>query len=464
MLKLRWKATVLFASFCLAVTQIFATGPAVAQGRGIAIVRDAEIEHILRTYATPIFGAAGLDPASVKIHLINDPTLNAFVALGQNLFFHTGLLIRAESASQVIGVIAHETGHLAGGHIARTEEAIRAAYVESLIATVLGAAAIAAGAVTGGGGATNAGAGVLAAGQQVAQRNFLAFTRTQESAADQAAVSFLDSVGESSRGLTEFLRILGTQESQLIGRTDPYVRSHPVSRERVDALRVRVEQSPYANRNSPPEYAEMHARTQAKLIGFLEPLATTLRRYPKTDESLPARYARAIGYYRATSLAQALLEIDRLIAERPNDPYFHELKGQVLFENGRIEDSIEPYQNAVRFAPHEPLFLTALGQSMIATEDRQQMVRAINILEESVRVDNEQPIAWFQLSIAYGRTGRIGDANLASAERALLIGQLRDARNQAERAKGKLNPGSPASLRADDIIDTANRRLRQQNR
>jgi len=461
--RFRSKATGLFVSVVLIAAQVLAAHQAAAQERRLAIVRDAEIEHIIRTYATPILAAAGLDPEAVSIHLINDRSLNAFVAGGQRIFFHTGLLVRAETPGQVMGVLAHEIGHIAGGHIARGEEAIRDAFVSSLIATLLGAAAIAAGATAGGGsGGPNAGIGVIAAGQQIAQRNFLAFTRTQESAADQAAVGFLDGIGQSSRGLVEFLSILGEQDQIAAARQDPYVRTHPLSRERVDALVRRVDGSPFVGRAVPPEYVEMHQRTQAKLIGFLDPLPATLKRYPVSDASLPARYARAIAYYRVSDLNRALPEIDGLIAERPSDPYFHELKGQMLLENGRIEESIPAYRDAVQFAPREPLLLTALGQAYTATEDNRLMPQAIQYLEESIRLDDQQPLAWYHLSIAYGRVGRLGEAHVASAERALLTGRPLEARQQAERGKTRLNPGTPAAIRADDIIAIASRRLQEQ--
>ncbi|MCW5749656.1 MAG: M48 family metallopeptidase [Alphaproteobacteria bacterium] len=453
-----------FAAFlCLLGALLGPIGEALAQQRRIALVRDAEIEHIIRVYATPIFAAAGLDPDAVSVHLVNDRSLNAFVTNGQRIFMHTGLLMRAETPQQVIGVLAHETGHISGGHIARSEEALRNAYIESLIATVLGAAAIAAGAASGSGrDGADAGAAIILGGQQMAQRGFLAFSRTQESAADQAGLTYLERTGQSGRGLMEFLKILGDQEALLAQRQDPYVRTHPISRERLDALRTRVEASPFANTPSPPEHVEMHARTQAKLVGFLEPLGTTLRRYPLSDTSLPARYARAIAYYRQPDMDRALAEIDGLLAERPKDPFFWELKGQMLFENGRIAESVVAYDESVRLRPRDPVLLYALGQARIATEDPAETQRAVQILEEAVRLDPRQPGAWFQLSIGYGRIGRLGEAHLASAERALLTGRVLDARQQAERAKGRLPPGSPAALRADDIIFIADERLREQ--
>ncbi|MCW5732405.1 MAG: M48 family metallopeptidase [Alphaproteobacteria bacterium] len=449
-------------SHAAALALSFATAGA-ASAQSLPLIRDAEVEHTIRAYSAPIFQAAGLSAAKIQVHLVNDSRINAFVAGGRHMFINTGLLMRAEHGGQVIGVIAHETGHISGGHIARSEEALRNAYIESLIATVLGAAAIAAGAASGSGrDGADAGAAIILGGQQMAQRGFLAFSRTQESAADQAGLTFLERTGQSGRGLMEFLKILGDQEALLAQRQDPYVRTHPISRERLDALRTRVETSAFANTPSPPEHVEMHERTQAKLVGFLEPLGTTLRRYPLSDRSLPARYARAIAYYRQPDMDRALAEIDGLLAERPKDPFFWELRGQMLFENGRITESVVAYDESVRLRPRDPVLLYALGQARIATEDPAETQRAVQILEEAVRLDPRQPGAWFQLSIGYGRIGRLGEAHLASAERALLTGRVLDARQQAERAKGRLAPGSPAALRADDIIFIADERLREQ--
>ena len=428
-----------------------------AQGRGLALIRDAEIEHTIRLFATPAFQAAGLDLGSVQIHIVNDSSINAFVAAGQNVFINTGLIIRTENPNQLIGVIAHETGHIAGGHLARGEEAMRTAFYESILSMVLGAAAI----VAGGG---NAGSAIFAGGQQVAQRSFLQFSRTQESQADQAGVTFLTQSGQSGKGLLEFLQILQGQEALLSDRQDPYVLTHPLSRERIEALRNRVEQSPFFNRASPPEYVEMHKRMRAKLIGFLQPLGQVLRQYPETDQSLPARYARAIAYYRVPEFNKAIAELDSLLKDRPDDPYFLELKGQILLENGHVAESVPVYEASVKAAPNEPLIRYALGQAQLSTEDAALTKTAIANLEQAVREDPDNPGAWYQLSVGYGRENNLGMAHLASAERAMLIGRPLDAKQQAERALSRLPVGSPAALRADDIVATASRRLKDQRR
>ena len=429
------------------------TRPSYGQGADISLIRDAEIEHTLRVFVTPIFRAASLNADDVRIHLINDPELNAFATNGQNIFINTGLLIRTTGPLQIIGVIAHETGHIAGGHLARSEEAYDNFLTESLVGIVVGAAAALA---TRNPAAASAG---LFGGQQVAGRSALAYSREQEGRADQAAVTFMDRAGDSSRGLLEFLEVLGNQENILIGHMDPYLVDHPISIERIDALRQRVEKSPYFNTQPPAIWNEMHARMRAKLIGFLQPLGSVLRQYPETDTSMPARYARAIAYYLIPDLDKALALINQLLVEYPNDPYFLELKGQMLFENGRIAESVPFYDAAVKAAPNEPLIRYELGEAQISTEDPKLFRTAANNLEEAARADPDNPGVWYQLAIAYDRDGKPGMAALASAERSLLIGAPNDAKHFATRARGQLPTGSPGALRADDIIAIASRRM-----
>jgi predicted Zn-dependent protease len=418
---------------------------AAAQSRSISLIRDAETEHIIRGWATPIFGAAGLDDSAVRVFLVRDRSVNAFVAAGQNIFIHTGLLTTAQRPAQVTGVIAHETGHIAGGHLVRSDDALRNASVQQIVMTVLGAVAMV-------GGAGQAGMAIMSGGSAFAQRDLMMYSRTQESSADQAAVTFLDRIGKTSKGLVEFLALLGGQEALLSRSQDPYIRSHPMSRERVAALEDRVMKSPYAGQKDSPEDVEALARIQAKLYAFLGEPEDALQRYPESDKSIAARYARAIAYYRMPDLNKAVPLIDELIKERPNDPYFEELKGQMLFENGRIEESIAPYRRAVALAPKEALLAVGLGQSLVGNEtDNRHLDEAVAVLEKAMAMDEDNALGWQLLASAYGRQGRIGEASLASAERFLMTGALRDARLQAMRAQRELPAGSPGALRAQDL-------------
>ena len=418
-----------------------------ASAQGLSLIRDAETEHIIRQLAEPVFAAAGLDAASVKVHLVNDSALNAFVAGGQRIFIYTGLILATENASQMIGVIAHETGHITGGHLARTQEALRNASVQGIIAMIIGAAGVAAG-------CGQAGAAVILGGGEAAERSLLQYSRTQESAADQAAIRLLDRAGQSARGLVEVLDLIGKQEP-LRARRDEYRRSHPLSRERVAALQANVAQSPYVDARLDPDLMDAYARMQAKLRGYIDGTATTLRRFPEADQSVPARYARAFAYHRIPDIERALGEVDSLLAGAGDDPYFNELKGQILYENGRIGEAIEPYERAVSLAPGEPLLRIGLAQALNALNDPRQFDAAAAHLEEAVRLDPEIPGAWLQLAIAYGRTERFGLSSLASAERALLVGRLDEAQTHARRAEDQLPRGTPGSLRAQDILNAA---------
>ncbi len=424
-----------------------------AQKKSISLVRDAETEYIIGTYAAPLFKAAGLDPAAVRIHLVRDSSLNAFVAGGQRIFINTGLIMRSESPNQLTGVIAHETGHIMGGHLARTHDALAKASTSTILSMLLGAVAIASG-------SGDAGAAIITGGQHITQRQFLNYTRTQESAADQAAVSLLEATKRSGNGLIEFLSVLADQEALLVGRQDPYVRTHPISRERIAQLENRVATTEYGNQTDNAREMAIHQRMVAKLHAFLEPPNRILRKYPATDTSLPARYARAIAHYRIPELDTALAEIGELLADYPDDPFFHELHGQILYENGRIAASVAPYRRAVGVLPNSPLLLTALATSLIATEVPANNLEAIELLEQALRRDPDQGGAWHQLAIAYGRAGELGLSALASAELAFVTGRYGTARQQARRALGKLKRGTPAWLRASDILASSEKRAR----
>lgn len=429
-----------------------------AQRRGASLVRDAEIENTIRTYAAPLFAAAGLNNEAITVHLVNDRVLNAFVAGGQRIFINTGLLIRAERPGQVIGVLAHEIAHIAGGHLARMGGAIEDATTAMILSMLFGAAA----AVAGSGDAAMA---AVLGGQHLAERSFLAFTRSQESAADQAGAGYLEQTGQSASGLIEFLRILGQQDLLAAARQDPYARTHPMTPERVAALEARMSRSSSRNAKDTPENIERFKRMQAKLVGYLEGLAVTLRKYPESDTSLYGRYARAFAYFRALDFSRALAETDRLIRDYPNDPFFHELKADILLNQGKVAESLPASQAAHRLAPEEPLIAFGVAQRLVALEDDSRLDEAIGILKQVTLREPDNSAAWQQLAVAHGRRGDIGMASLASAERYLVLNELRDAQGQAERAARLMKEGSPGWLRAQDIIAAAKdeRRL-QRNR
>jgi predicted Zn-dependent protease len=429
-----------------------------AQRRGsISLVRDAEIENTIRAYAAPLFGAAGLSSDAISVHLVNDRVLNAFVAGGQRIFINTGLLIRADRPAQVIGVLAHEIGHISGGHLARLSDAIDTASTAMILSLLFGAAAAVAGS---GEGATAA----VLGGQQVAERNLLAFSRAQESAADQAGATFLEQTSQSASGLVEFLRIIGQQDALLYERQDPYARTHPMTPERVAALESRLSRSPFRDARDTPENIERFKRMKAKLIGYLDGLPATLRQYPESDTSLYARYARAFAYFRALDFRRAITETDALIQLYPNDPYFHELKADILLNQGKVADSLPAMREAYRLAPNEPLMAYGLGQRLVALDDNSQIGEAIDILKQVTLAEPDNGGAWQQLAVAYGRSGDIGMASLASAERFLVAGSYRDAIGQAERASRLMKEGAPGWLRAQDIIAAAKDGQREERR
>ena len=431
---------------------------AASAAKNFSFIRDAEIENTIRAYATPLFQTAGLDPSAIDIYLINDNTLNAFVAGGQKLFINSGLLKKSEHAGQVIGVIAHETGHIAGGHLSRTHDQLKNSRAQSIIAYVLGgAAAIATG-------RPDVGQAIAMGGEQVGLRSFLQYSRTQESAADQAAIRFLDAAGFSSRGTVEFLEAISGQELLSAKRQDPYLRTHPLTRERISTLRQHLANSPIADKPLPPDFQEMHRRMRAKLFAFTEPYVYTLRRYKPENSSLEARYARAIAHYRRSDLGKALPLIDGLIAENPQDPYFHELRGQMLFENAHAAEALGSYRTAVNLLPGSALLRQGLAQVQLEMNDPALLSSAIANLRAAMLHTPDSPPLWRQLAIAYGRQGKMGLSSLAMAEEALLKGNSSEAAYYAGRAEKLLAKDSTFRLQAQDILRAAKKGQEKKNK
>jgi len=424
--------TTLVAALCL--------GPRPA-GAAETLLRDAEIETNIKSMASPIWRAAGLEPNDVGIYLVQDAQLNSFVAGGQAIFINSGLILKAENPNQLIGVIAHETGHIAGGHVLRAKEAMRNASIESIIAMVAAAGASVLG---------RSGAPMLGA-QGVGERSFLQFSIAQESTADHAALNFLDRSCQSSRGLMKFFEILQTNELLAGDRQEAWVRTHPLTQQRVQYVREHAEQARCSNAPDPPGSVELLRRIKMKLHAFLDDPSKTLASYPESDRSPIARYARAIAYYRIPKLDRALPEIDGLIRDFPNDPYYRELKGQMLFENGRVRDALRPYEDAVKLAPSAALLRMSLSQVYIESGDPGLNKRAIAYLNDASRVEGRESQIWHFLAIAYGRDNQMGMAALSLAEEALANGKKKDAMQQANRAKQTLTKNTPPYFRAEDI-------------
>lgn len=404
-------------------------------------IRDTEIEAEIRTMVTPIWKVAGLEPSALHVYLIDDKQLNSFVAGGQNEFINTGLIMRAETPNQLLGVLAHETGHISGGHLTRAQQAMRNASIEGIIAMVLGAAA----AVVG-----RSGAALLGA-EGVAQRALMQYSVTQEASADQAALTFLDRSGQSSRGLLQFFQVLQGEELLSGARQDPYLRTHPLTAQRIENVRNHVEHSRFSDVPDTPLNVDRLKRIKVKLGAFISPPSSTLAAYPEKDQSVLARYARAIAYYRIPKLDKALPIIDGLIRDFPKDPYFRELKGQMLFENGRIADAVQPYEEAVRLAPAAPLLRISLAQVYVEANDPKVNKRAIAYLNDALRTEDKETTGWHLLATAYGRDNQLGMAALALAEEGLSAGKKKDATQQASRAKALLPKNAAAYNRAEEI-------------
>ena len=422
-----------------------------------SLLRDTEIEETMIDYTKPILLAAGLSPSSVDLYLVNDPSLNAFVTRGQNIFLHSGIILQSDTPNQLKGVIAHEAGHIAGGHIVRSDYGNRSAYGAMLIAAGIGIAAILAG-------EAEAGAMVLGGSQQFGQLEALAYSRTNESAADQYAAQYMEATKQSGQGLIDFFDRFRAQEVLSNARRYPYFRGHPLSSDRIDALREVVDESEYTDVKDTEEEQNRLEMAKAKLRGFLEGPQVVFSKYPPSDQSQPARYARSVAHFKAADLKNALKEIDSLISENNKNPYFFELKAQILYESGQGQASLKPARKALELKPNAPLLKLALAQSLLEEGNDLSTLEAIELLKSALNTERENSYAWYTLSRAYGEAGMKAEAKYATAEQAYAIGDLARARSFAKRAQTDLERGNPLWRRASDIIVVSDAQLAKKNR
>ena len=417
-----------------------------AQAQSFAIIRDAEIEQTLRKIATPVFEAADIDPQRIRLVIIKDDGINAFVAGGMNIYIYTGLIMAAENPEELLGVIAHETGHIAGGHLARGSDSIMKSGRTAVASTILGILLAAAS------GSPDAGMAAMSVGQHVATTSFLSNSRSQENAADQAALYYLDHAGLTSGGLLSFFEKLHQQELLPASQQVEYLRTHPLTRDRITAVREGYLQSQAKDIPLSPEIHSDFDRMRAKLTGYLSPPAETLRKYDHAPLSVTERYARALAYYQDGRQDQALSDIDQLIAEEPENPYFHELKGQVLFEGGQIDTAIDSFRQAVDLAPESGLIRLLLAHALVEQGHNQSYQEAIDNLTKALSQEDQTPRLHRLMAIAYGRLGQQPMAELHLAEEALLQGRKEDADRKARLALSGLEEGSSAWFHAQDIL------------
>ncbi|MGE0765992.1 MAG: M48 family metalloprotease [Hyphomicrobiaceae bacterium] len=438
------------ASVCAIATAIaFASIPH-ASAQQLSFIRDTEIERLLNDYSRPIFRVAGLGSQSIAMRIVKHDSFNAFVLDGQNVFVHTGTLMQSDTPNQVIGVIAHETGHIVGGHLAQLRDRIARDQTKSLLIKLLGIGLMVAG---GGSGMSGAGTGVLLGGDQLLIRSLLTDRRAQESSADQSGLRFLDATRQSGQGMLETFERFAQQEyiSASGSTQDAFVRSHPVATDRLAQLRQRVAASPYANKKDPPELQLRHDLMRAKLAGYLERPQIVMNRYRQTDQSLPARYARTIATFFGHGIEAGLPEVAKLIHDQPKNAYFYELKADFLMRSGRASEAIEPLRTALKLAGDAPLIAVRLAQALDGETDKASVSEAIALARRSL-IRDKNPQAYRLLASGYAKQGHLPEADLAIAEAHFLEGNLKQAKIFAKRSQRGLKNGSPEALRAGDIV------------
>ncbi|WP_146589888.1 M48 family metalloprotease [Puniceibacterium confluentis] len=418
--------------------------------RAVSLLRDADIEYGLSQLAAPILRAAGLSPAQVKVLVVDDSSLNAFIADTQHIFVNSGMILKLGNARMLQAVIAHEAAHIANGHISRRAGNMRTART----AAGLGMALAAAAAVSGRG---DAAAGIAFGAQSSAMRNFLAHTRAEESSADQSAVRTMLRAGVNPQGAVEVFDLFRGQEALSVGRQDPYMLSHPLTRDRMRAMEgfvagsgVELPQDPTAN--------YWFARVQGKLSAFLRNPNWTLRRVGDSPSRDIALMREAAAYHKQSNLTRALKAIDAAIALRPRDPFLIDLKAEILLESRQAGAAVQSYRQAAALAPNDALILGGLGRALLAAG---QFKDALEVLERARGRDWQDGRLLRDLAVGYARTGQPGLASVATAERYALQGRLEDAGIHAKRAMDQLPRGSAPWQRAQDVLSAAEQAQRR---
>lgn len=418
------------------------------------VLDDTEIGATLNAYARPLLIAGGLQPGSVQLHMIVDDTMNAFATQGNNVYFHTGLLLRAKNSNEVMGVMAHEFGHIAGGHVVVVSSDMAGATAISLLSTLLG---IAAGVASGN---PDVGMALVLGGQRAALGEYFSFSRGQEARADQFALKVLRESHQSSKGLHDFFERLQGEERLITSNQDPYIRTHPLNIDRMSAIDADMKESPYTNQPLDPELERQHRRMLAKLYAFLKPQIATLQRYPESDKSIEGRYARAIAYYRRGEFNEALPLVDSLLADAPKDPYFWQIKGDMQLSRSKVEEAITAYRESIKYLPNAPEILTSLAHAMIEANRPEYGPEAQSALKRALASNPENPYAWDMLARSYAQSNNIGMSAYAAAEKAILLGEFGEVARYSNQAEKLLEKDTPTWYRLQDIKVLAQNNLR----
>ncbi len=451
-----WRSAIFALGFAGALLAVFPTSPSFAQPQNNAVfaLRDTETEELLRSYTMPLAKASGLDPNSVRVFIMGDLSINAFATQPQDIFIFAGMLLEVQAPNELIGVLAHETGHLSGGHLTRSMDAMEKASVPMLLSMVVGLAVM----LAGGG---PLGSAIMGMGQSLAMGDFNAFSRVQESAADQIAVKLLNATRQSPAGMQRTFIRFAQEQARSAYKINKFAVSHPVGQDRVSALQDAVDSSPYRDVPDPPQSVRALQMVQAKLAGFILQPAETLRRYPLSNTSAAARYARTMAYMKQPNLQGALNEINSLIADEPNNPYYYEVLGQIHVMMAKPALGIPAYQRSVNLKPQAPQLRMGLAVAQLAMEDTGLAQSALNNLKAAQLVEGEDPFTWYQAAKAYSLLKNPQMADLATAESNYHGGNMPQAFIFASRARTRLPQGSADWQRANDIIGAAQAGARQ---
>jgi predicted Zn-dependent protease len=372
------------------------------------IIEDEEAHNVLAELVRPILKAAELPPEEIEVRIIQDSDTNAFVIDNKNIFINSGLITFSKNPEVIAGVIAHECGHIAAGHVHITKE-----YLENLRKSMIASSLIGAAAALITGNPYAISAALL--GGQVAQVKFLEHSRNQESQADGLAIRYLERSNISYEGLIDFLKYLSSKERTFYKGQASYLLTHPLSRERIKYIKENIL---LKHSSFPDNFKDRFELMVAKLYAFTEPFKETMRRYKGSTN--PDIYAQSIAYFRAGHLNKAISLLEKLLIKHPNNPYFIELKAQFLYENGKIKESIKYYKQALNLIPTSNIFKIELAAALIT--DNTELTYAISLFRSAIDKQQENFLAWHGLGVALGKNNYTIESIISLAKASTIIG------------------------------------------
>lgn len=408
------------------------------------LINDTEIEKEITNIIMPIAKAADIPENRLKIYIVRDDSFNAFVRGGEDIFVYTGLLKQIKNPNALRAVVAHELGHTIGGHMVQISQRMHDEIVRALIIQTLGVGLMVAG------GNPSAGAGVMAGATGIAQQSLLSFSRDEERMADDMAIDLMIRANQNPNGLIEVFEQMRDISGEFESRINPNRINHPLTSERMNNAKLKIsklKKIPTQQKSAIAQENKNYEILRAKLIGYLDTDKNVIIKYPYTDKSDAAIYARAIANMQSGNLDTAKTGTQTLIARNPNNPYYYELLGDIEYQYGAYDDSVASYEKSLKLTKNAPQIETALALVLSERNKLGDKERAKELCKRVILTEPSPLSYWILARVTDG-----GESDWAMAEYYNMNGDKKNAKKYAKSAQKKSKKDSPEYIKSEDIL------------